>query len=195
MIIYLDTETSGLYPGQICQLSYVMQGEQGVKAKNFFFQVENVEYTAFLVHGLTVERLKTLSNGKRFSDFAQEIYNDILSADLIVAHNVSFDVGFLRKEFERVGKDFPNANLFCTMKQTVSTCKLPRKNGAGYKYPKLIELCTFLGIQEKDILSEMVNLFGTNAGFHDARFDTVAVYLASNVGKNKIQSFSIFNRN
>lgn len=191
MTLYLDTETSGLYPGQICQLSYVIQNGERATAKNFFFKVENVEYGAFLVHGLSVEKLKTLSKGKVFSDFADEIYNDISCADLIVAHNVSFDLGFLRKEFERVGKEFPNGNLFCTMKQSVSVCKLPRKSGAGYKYPKLIELCTFLGIEEKDILSAMYSLFGTNAGFHDARFDTVAVYLAFNIGKNKIENFNV----
>ena len=64
MIIYLDTETTGLCPGNICQLSYVLQTEKEVKAKNFYFAVDNVEYGAYSVHGLSPEILYKLSNGR-----------------------------------------------------------------------------------------------------------------------------------
>ena len=37
MIIYFDTETTGLSPGGIIQLSYIMQDSNGVVGKNFFF--------------------------------------------------------------------------------------------------------------------------------------------------------------
>ena len=73
MILYLDTETTGLYPGEICQLSYIMQDKDGATAKNFFFAVKDVEYGAYLVHGFSVQILKELSGGKTFSDHADEI--------------------------------------------------------------------------------------------------------------------------
>ena len=42
MILFFDTETTGLIPGRIIQLSYVMQSETATTAKNFFFAVEYV---------------------------------------------------------------------------------------------------------------------------------------------------------
>ena len=189
MILYFDTETSGLRPGQICQLSYVMQEGLCTTAKNFFFTVDFVEYGAFCVHGFSVEKLKVLSNGKRFADYFSEIQQDFDKADVIVGHNVSFDISFMRAEYQALGKIFFVNNEFCTMKKTTPVCKLPRNSGVGYKYPKLNELCTHLSISDGDILRATKALFGAQAGFHDARFDTTAVFLAVNRG---IEYISVF---
>ena len=78
MILYLDTETTGLRPGQICQISYIMQTKNSVVAKNMFFTVDSVEYGAYSVHGFSVEKLKELSKGKRFEDCVLEIKEDLL---------------------------------------------------------------------------------------------------------------------
>lgn len=189
MVLYFDTETSGLHPGQICQLSYVMQSGDKITAKNFFFTVDYVEYGALSVHGFSVERLRTLSKGKRFADCFNEIDNDFSTADLIVSHNTSFDFSFMRAEYERVGKIFTFNESFCTMKKCTPVCKLPRSSGVGYKYPKLNELCAFFGISDADILRTSQSFFGANVDYHDARFDTSAVYLAVNVGIKKRSEF------
>ena len=63
-----------------------------------------------------------------------------------------------------------------------SVCKLKRSNGIGYKYPKLSELCSYLGLTEQLIQQTSVKLFGNTSSYHDARFDTTAVYLAVNRG-------------
>lgn len=182
MIIYFDTETSGLRPGQICQLSYVKQNGDNLSSRNFFFTVDQVEYSAFLVHGFSVERLKALSSGKRFSDYVEQIEKDFLSADLVVAHNISFDNMFMRAEFERLNKNFCVNNEFCSMKKSTALCKLPRSRGQGYKYPKLSELCSFFGIENSVIQNSTERIFGTKTGFHDARFDTTALFLSINKG-------------
>ncbi len=190
MILFLDTETTGLYPGSICQLSYVMQERGKAYAKNFFFSVDYVEPSASAVHGLTVESLEKLSDGKDFSHFVKEIEKDFLSADIVCAHNSSFDFSFLRKEFERTGRDFFVNAEFCTMKNSVSFCALPRNSQKAYKYPKLVELCAILGITDDQIAYMTKRLFGDNKGFHDARFDTTAVFLAVNNGVEKVPSMS-----
>ena len=180
MIIFFDTETSGLYPGQICQLSYIMQTKEKVLAKNFFFSVENVEPSALAVHGFSVQKLKELSMGKGFCDFFDEIRADFEKADLICAHNTSFDFSFMRKEYERLGQTFYIKNEFCSMRKSTPICKLLRKSGSGYKYPKLSELCEFLSISDDDISMQANALFNAQSSFHDARFDTSALYLAVN---------------
>ncbi len=179
MVLYLDTETTGLRPGNICQLSYVMQERDKVTAKNFFFTVDFVESGARAVHGFSVEALKKLSGGKRFYERLVEIERDLNSASVVVAHNVSFDIMFLRAEFEKQGVDLPIANEFCTMKRSTPICKLVRSSG-GYKYPKLAELCAHLGITDVEIAQTAKMLFGEVCGYHDARFDTAAVFLITN---------------
>ena len=60
MILYFDTETTGVRPGQICQLSYIIQDTSGVSAKNFFFSVDYVEQGASAVHGFSVQKLRAV---------------------------------------------------------------------------------------------------------------------------------------
>ena len=190
MILYFDTETTGLRPGNICQLSYVMEDAFGVMAKNFFFTVDMVEYSAYLVHGFSVEDLFNLSGGKRFVEHIKEIAFDFALADLIVAHNISFDLNFLRAEFDNVGECFRYKNDFCSMKSAVPICKLPRKTGAGYKYPKLTELCQFLHIIEDEIVDKERLLYGSITSSHDARFDTTALYLCAKKASEIYPEFS-----
>ncbi len=181
MIIYLDTETTGLRPGQICQLSYIIQDGQQVRGKNFFYTVDSVEYGAFMVHGFSVEKLKSLSKGKRFADSIVEVKEDFERADLIVAHNISFDLMFLRLEFDRAFEDLFVKRELCSMKVMTSVCKIQGRR-VGYKYPKLSEMCDYFKITDRDIADSSKLLFGKEAGYHDARFDATAVYLAMDVG-------------
>ena len=190
MILYLDTETTGLRPGNICQLSYVMQDAFGVVAKNFFFTVDAVEYSAYMVHGFSVPELFRLSGGKRFNAFVDEISYDLKNADAIVAHNVDFDLAFLRAEFNNVGVSFNYKQAICSMKTAVPVCKLMRSRGVGYKYPKLTEFCDFLHITEDEIVEYEKRWFGTVSHSHDARFDTVALALCCNKAMQNCPEFS-----
>lgn len=185
MILYFDTETTGLRPGYICQLSYVMQDSFGAIGKNFFFTVPEVEYSAYLVHGFSIQKLFELSGGKTFSDYVDEIAADFNYADVIIAHNAAFDINFMRTEFERVGKIFKYRAEFDTMKKSVALCKLSRSGGRSYKYPKLTELCDFFGVSFAVITECERTTFGSVSKNHDARFDTSAMYLCVQEGMNK----------
>lgn len=182
MILYFDTETTGLRPGKICQLSYVMQQGDSVIPKNFFFKVGYVEPSAVAIHGFTTEILENLSGGKIFEDFAEEIQNDFASADLVVAHNFEFDRMFMSFEFDCIPDKFFYKQSFCSMKKFTPICKLLRSDNVRYKYPKLSELCEFFEIYPYDISRRMSELYGAATGAHDARYDTVALYLAMNKG-------------
>lgn len=190
MIVYLDTETTGLHPGQICQLSYIVQNKNNVCSKNFFFSVDYVETSAFLVHNFSKDMLDKLSLGKGFESSIEQIFEDFDRADVICSHNTAFDFSFLDKEFSRCGRIFAPNNSFCTMKNSVGYCKLPRSNSRGYKYPKLSQLCQILGISDISIEQACSKIFGAEVGYHDARFDTTAVYLAVNCAIDKIKEFS-----
>lgn len=187
MILFFDTETTGLTPGGIIQLSYLMQTKDAVKAKNFFFAVDYIEPAATEVHGFTVEKIYELSGGHTFSEYMEEIYDDFYSADLIVAHNAPFDIGFLINEYFRRDRKFRYKADFDTMRYFTPIMKMPRRSGCGYKFPKLTELCEFLDIYPYDVTRKTAELFDCDVSRHDARYDTTALYLSFNEGAKKIE--------
>ena len=179
MKIYFDTETTGLTPGRIIQLSYVLEDGEKVTAKNFFFAVDYVPEASVKIHGFSTEKLAVLSGGKTFSDYADEIALDFSSADVIIAHNVNFDIGFLTAEYSYLNEVFKYNLAFDSMKYYTPILKLPRKSG-GYKYPKLSELADFLDIYDYDVSRKCIELFGNESlSAHDARFDTALLYLCA----------------
>ncbi len=66
-------------------------------------------------------------------------------ADIHVAHNANFDVAMIGIEearFSATGWRKPS-NIFDTMLTMTPVCKLPKKHGGGYKWPKLSEAYVF----------------------------------------------------
>ena len=186
MIIIFDTETTGLFPGQICQLSYIMIDEKERRTKNFYFTVEHMEDSATAVNHLTVESLYSLSKGRLFSVDAEEIYNDFSAADLLIGHNVIFDISFLTREFEREKFSFRVKEKFCTMRYFTNILKLPTgRVDRRFKFPKLTELTAFYRLTEDKIADKTEELFGVSGGAHDARYDTAAVYMAVECAVNE----------
>ena len=185
-IIFLDTETSGLSPGSICQLSYLIINNNNIEAKNHFFKVDYVDPKAEEIHGLSVEKLYKLSNNRTFRDNLHLLKNDFDNADLLVGHNINFDLNFLIAEYRKSGHRFSFNDTFCTMRYFTNICKIPHFNGNGYKWPRLEELTQFFNISDIDIIKETKNVFNCkDVGYHDARFDTVATYLAYIEGLRK----------
>lgn len=178
MIIFFDTETTGLAPGHVIQLSYVMLSGEEIKGKNFFFSVPYVPPEATAVHGLTAEKLFHLSGGRTFGEFLEEIDDDFRAADLTVAHNFAFDYKFMSAEFSYYDRIFHYKESFDTMKKFTPLLRLPRANGVGYKYPKLTELAEFFELYPYDITRRSVQIFGDGAAAHDARYDVTATFMA-----------------
>ena len=180
--LVFDTETTGLRPGNICQLSYIINNEKEETAKNFFFTVDHIELGAKRVHGFTEEKLIELSEGKRFVDFLPEIEEDFKRVGTIIAHNINFDLRFMKAEFESAGKEFEYNDYLCSMRKFTDICKIPNYNSRGfgrYKWPSLFELTKYMGIRKRDLVTETTRLFDDpRSKFHDARYDTVAVYLS-----------------
>ncbi len=177
-MIILDTETTDYRPGQIAQLSYILaDGDAITGAGNYWFAVEYMSPGAEQVHGLSEELLWRLSGGLTFEDQVSRFHGDF-EGRMVVAHNTPFDMGFLAAEFSRCGRVFEPRSTFCTMRMSTSACRLPRPSG-GYKWPKLEEAVRCLDIPPEEVSALADTLFGgeEGAGFHDARYDTAAVYL------------------
>lgn len=158
-ICIIDTETSNLpvkmnaswkdtenWPW-IVQLAYqiVDTVTKKVIEKKFTIKPENwtISEGAISSHGITNEYARAcgLIGREVFNEFAC----DLQEIDLLVAHNVNFDLPILKSNLYRYGfdADLLNIQTYCTMIKSVSYCKIEGKFNK-YKWPKLIELHTIL---------------------------------------------------
>ena len=192
-IIYLDTETTGLKPGQICELSLIKESDFNFEyAKNYFFEVDEVESGAENVHGFSVEMLKQLSGGKKFSDYKDEILNE-LEGSTLVAHNLPFDEKFISTELWRCEcASFTPADRVDTMVLFKPILKIPAKSRryGPYKSPKLSEVMDYLNINADVVSQHTAKWFSdsTKTSYHDSRYDTACLYVITNVYREKLHS-------
>jgi DNA polymerase-3 subunit epsilon len=139
--IVLDTETTGLDPYQghrlleVGCIELVNRFPTGQTFHRYLNPQRDVPAEAFAVHGLSLEFLK---DKPLFTDVAAELIDFIGDAPL-VAHNASFDLGFLNAELERVSLPV------IARERLVDTLLLARR-----KYPggsnRLDDLCQRFGI-------------------------------------------------
>ena len=172
-VLVFDTETTGLpkkskdgkspsiyettmWP-HIIQLSYILYDTEKHKMlinhDNVIKLNDNVEISekSIEMHGITRERSQR--EGMDIWN-AVELFNICMAgADMVIAHNLSFDRQMILVECIRLGKHGPfkfknPEQYFCTMKNTVELCRIEavsKKDGSKYfKYPTLSELHNFI---------------------------------------------------
>ncbi len=104
--IVFDTETTGLDPVQgdrLVEIGCIELFNRFPTGRTFhcYFNPErDMPEQAFQIHGLSVEFLK---DKPRFAEKAEELVGFLGEAQL-VAHNATFDFGFLNAELERAGR-------------------------------------------------------------------------------------------
>ena len=139
--IVFDTETTGLSPAagdrivEIGCIEMIGRVETGRHFHCYFNPERPMPSEAEAVHGLSEI---FLSDKPRFGEKAEELLDFIRDAPL-VAHNASFDFGFLNHELERCGRP-----SIC-MSRMVDTLLLARSRHPGAKH-SLDALCTRYGV-------------------------------------------------
>ena len=104
--IFLDTETTGLSPengDRLIEIGCVELINRKLTGNNRHFYVNpgrDSHEEALKVHGITTEFLK---DKPRFSKVADELLGYLQGGEIII-HNAPFDIGFLNKELELLGK-------------------------------------------------------------------------------------------
>lgn len=103
--IFLDTETTGLYPDQghrIIEIAAVEMVNRRLTHNHLHVYVNperEIDAAAQEVHGITLEFLQ---DKPLFAAIADELIDFVKDAELII-HNAPFDVGFLNAELGRIG--------------------------------------------------------------------------------------------
>ena len=163
-VLVFDTETTGLVPKNesfyntkvwpyVVQLSFVLYDVKKKKTldfKDFIIKIPDeihIPKESIDVHGINKD--KSNAFGIDMKDALFELKKAIKEADLIVAHNISFDkriiiVESIRNKIPSLfiveGKHKPE---YCSMKSSIDICKIERVSESGdkyYKFPSLLEL-------------------------------------------------------
>jgi DNA polymerase III epsilon subunit-like protein len=154
MYLFFDTETTGLprnwkapvtdlsnWP-RLVQLAFLFFDKDGNRISGGDFIIKPEGFTipadASRIHGISNE--KAINEGKHLSAVLHNFQSLISQAEVLVAHNMSFDEKIVGAEFLRKGmpNTIPSKRKICTMESTTNFCALD--GPYGYKWPKLSEL-------------------------------------------------------
>jgi len=142
--VVLDVETTGLAPhtNKVIEIGLVkvVNGKIVDTLKTFFNPESQLPSEITKLTGITDY---DLTDAPYFYSFITAI-NNFIGNSIIVAHNSSFDISFLKAEYERVLEVFPNNMILCTL-------KLSRKLFPFLKSKRLSDVAKHLKIKHKDL--------------------------------------------
>ena len=130
----VDIETTGSDPAsdRVTEIA-VLQADGPALTSQWTTLVDPGTAIPGAIQALTGISQPMVDSAPRFADIAEELY-ERLAGRVFVAHNVRFDYGFLRREFERAGLKY--------LAKTLCTVRLSRRlypGAAGHDLDSLIE--------------------------------------------------------
>lgn len=150
-ICFLDLETTGLRQTEghrIVEMAFVLfsydqeTGEKHPIGK--YVQRVNpmrpIDAKAFAVHKISAD---SLAKEPVWGDVVGKAVKVLSGCDLVVCHNVNFDIPFITGEIRRVGEIFPSIETFCTMNKG----RFATFNGS---VPSLKNLCRCFDLEYDD---------------------------------------------
>jgi DNA polymerase III subunit epsilon len=172
--IFLDTETTGLYPAQghrIIEIAAVEVINRRPTRNHFHVYLNperEIDPAAQEVHGITLEFLQ---DKPLFADTVDEFLDFVSGAELII-HNAPFDVGFLNAELGRIER----AVIEDSVANIIDTLKMAKEMRPGQRN-NLDALCRHFGVDN------------SRRTLHGALLDAellADVYLAMTRGQNSL---------
>jgi DNA polymerase-3 subunit epsilon len=170
--IVLDTETTGLEPGEghrVIEIGCVELIERRLTRNNFHQYLQpdrEIDAGAVEVHGITNEFLR---DKPRFRDLAEDFLAYIQGAELVI-HNAPFDIGFLNHELALWREDAPRVEDLC---RVTDSLEMARKKHPGQR-------------NSLDALCKRYNVDNSRRDLHGALLDAeilADVYLAMTGGQ------------
>ncbi|MEQ9378566.1 MAG: DNA polymerase III subunit alpha [Imperialibacter sp.] len=177
MYLIFDTETTGLpqnynapltdfdnWP-RVVQIAWQLHDASGklVSNNNLIVKPEGFEipFNAEKIHGISTKR--ALEEGLPLEDVLQQFNEDLARCEVVVGHNIEFDINIMGCEYLRKEIESPLTSLksIDTKNESTEYCAIPGGRGGKFKWPTLTELHK--------------KLFGV--GFdeaHDAAYDVAA---------------------
>ena len=139
MYAVIDIETTGPnnQTGKIIEIAIILFNGQNI-SESFVSLINPECYIPNFITKITGISNEMVADAPRFYEIAKQIVQ-LTSNKIFVAHNVSFDYNFIRKEFKDLGYDF--------LRKTLCTVELSRKLFPGHASYSLGKLCNELKIE------------------------------------------------
>lgn len=196
----IDTETSGLFDfskpadaeGQprlasITIITHIPGTGMETRSSSFFIKPDGwtMSEDAAKIHGLTQAKLE--AEGVPVRDILDHYANLVWLGFVIVAFNAQFDTKIMRAELRRAGMPdlFEQTPNICLMRACTDICRIPKKTGGGYKFPRLSEACAHFGIELRDAHTSLADAEAAAAIFH--KLLALGALPAPEVHKAKVQ--------
>jgi DNA polymerase-3 subunit epsilon len=179
--LFFDTETTGMWqwkkrdsdPSQpnLAQLAAILVDDNTRREMTSLATLIVPEHDwkmepgAQNVHGISMDMMRQY--GVTLDNVCHTFYDMIGSADVIVAHNLSFDKKIMKRALKLIGAFDDVDDVFdkrenrCTMLKSTPILQIPKARGVGSKWPKLEEAHRMFFNEEM-------------SGAHDAMVDTRA---------------------
>lgn len=102
--VALDVETTGLHPNRnrIIEIALI-RFRNGVVAQRYEWLLNPGRKIPAFITKLTTIRNEDVEDAPVFADIAQDVL-DFLAEDVLIGHNIGFDIGFINAELDRAGK-------------------------------------------------------------------------------------------
>ena len=142
----MDVRMTNNWPNVI-QLAWIVADEQGniLKRKSHIITPEGFEINdnVAALTGITTSR--AMREGIELTTALSDFMSDVNNAQLLIGHNIDFDMKVVGCELYRNGMDYESLlskKTLCTMKRSTYFCAIPNPRGKfnDYKWPKLEEL-------------------------------------------------------
>lgn len=165
-LMFIDLETNGLPSkksyssfykpddyhqydtARIIEIAYIITDINGNIIKEYTKLIIPYDFDILNtnIHGITM--LDAVSNGVEINDVFEELLNDLIDVNTIIAHNISFDENVLLAECYRYDKIDIIQEIF--KKNKLCTMAMGKKYMKQSKNPKLVEL--YKHLFDKDVV-------------------------------------------
>lgn len=155
MFLVLDTETTGLpiwkepsdHPGQphVVDIAWTLFDRDHNELERFDAIINPgvpIPDDMAALHGITTER--AIAEGLAPADVWQYFADTMARTEIVIGHNISFDVRMMRITAARVtGEKWDNPHpTYCTMRKSTNLCQIPsakQRHPQDWKWPRLTQ--------------------------------------------------------
>lgn len=125
-MVFLDVETTGLYPwsgDRVCEIALLkLTGPEVQEFSSLVYPERPIPPDAMRIHRISDEMVR---DAPRFRHLADKL-ESMLAGSLLVAHNAPFDLGFLEAELARLERRLPDLPVLDTLVLARRHLGLPR---------------------------------------------------------------------
>jgi DNA polymerase III epsilon subunit-like protein len=222
-VLVFDTETSGLSKTKIINLSTIHLWPFIVQFSYIIFDTDTcsiakmydtiikvkpynvISEESSKIHGITNEI--STNKGVDIQQVLFDFCSDMNEVDLIVAHNINFDLPLIKVELLRCMQNNIDTNdtiytllkdnfetilnkkeKYCTMENSIDLCKIERENSRGkyFKFPTLTELHVYLfNVIPNNLHNSLNDILITLRCFMKMKYD-VDIIEKNNIIRNMI---------